>query len=92
MTENEFNQGASMLNASVQAMSNSIGAANLDYGNKKFAAEQADKQRQWNTEMWQATNAYNYKMWQEANKYNSPEAQVQRLREAGLNPLFHRIG
>lgn len=33
-----------------------------------------------------ANNLYNYQMWQRQNSYNSPSAQMDRLREAGLNP------
>lgn len=40
-----------------------------------FNAEEAEKQRLWNE-----------KMWNMSNEYNSPSAQMQRLREAGLNP------
>lgn len=40
-----------------------------------FAAEQAEKQRQYAKEDFETTN-----------RYNSPEQQMQRLREAGLNP------
>lgn len=31
-------------------------------------------------------NDFQYKMWQENNAYNTPEAQMKRLLEAGLNP------
>ena len=30
-------------------------------------------------------------MWQREQTYNSPENQVQRLRDAGLNPLFYGL-
>ena len=33
-------------------------------------------------------NAYNYWLWQKQLEYNSPKAQVERLKEAGLNPNF----
>lgn len=35
-----------------------------------------------------AQNRYNYKMWTLQNEYNSPAAQVQRLKDAGLNPAL----
>lgn len=34
----------------------------------------------------EATNAFNQEMWELDNAYNSPEQQMARLREAGLNP------
>ena len=33
-------------------------------------------------------NAWNLAQWNRENEYNSPAAQVQRVREAGLNPYF----
>lgn len=36
--------------------------------------------------------AYNTEMWNKQNEYNSPSAQVQRLEEAGINPLFGITG
>lgn len=40
-----------------------------------FQSYQTDKQ-----------NAYNLEMWNKQNEYNSPQAQMQRFAEAGLNP------
>lgn len=37
---------------------------------------------------WQATNAWNKYMWDLENEYNAPSQQVQRLLEAGINPLW----
>lgn len=42
-------------------------------------------------QMAQYNNAYNYWLWQQQAEYNSPSNQVQRLREAGLNPNFNSI-
>ena len=39
-----------------------------------------DKQNQWSLDMWNRTN-----------EYNSPAAQIARLREAGLNPLYYGL-
>lgn len=36
-------------------------------------------------------NEYNYWLWQQQMEYNSPANQVQRLKEAGLNPNFNSI-
>jgi len=48
--------------------------------------QQARKQREWNERMWGQTNDWNEKMWHMQNQYNSPEATMQRYRDAGLNP------
>lgn len=64
---------------------------------------QADySKRNWKRtkEMWDMQTSYNSQMvdearqWQEQmyNKYNSPAAQVQQLKEAGLNPLLMMSG
>lgn len=44
------------------------------------------KQRKWNEKMyrWQRTDALSD--WQKQNEYNSPQAQMERLKSAGLNP------
>ena len=36
-------------------------------------------------------NDYNYWLWQQQAEYNSPSNQVQRLKEAGLNPNYNSI-
>ena len=36
-------------------------------------------------------NEYNYWLWQQQAEYNSPSNQVQRLKDAGLNPNFNSI-
>lgn len=43
--------------------------------NRQFNAQQAKLQRDWSQRMWNLNNSY-----------NTPSAQMQRLREAGLNP------
>lgn len=89
--DNDLNYAMGALNSSIQSMASTIGAANLDRTNRKFAQEEAEKQRAWNEEMWNKTNAWNYEMWKETNAYNSPTEQVNRLRDAGLNPLFYGL-
>lgn len=44
-----------------------------------------------NASMQMYNNAYNYWLWQQQMAYNSPKAQVERLKEAGLNPNFNSI-
>ncbi len=53
----------------------------LNQMNNDFQAAQMQKQMDYNTEMWRKQNAY-----------NSPSAQVQRLKDAGLNPYMFMSG
>lgn len=39
-------------------------------------------------DLWNQQKEYDYKMWQENNAYNTPAAQVQRLKDAGINPAM----
>lgn len=39
-------------------------------------------------DLWHEQQEYDYKMWQENNAYNTPSAQVQRLKDAGINPAL----
>lgn len=56
------------------SIGSSIGA---NVGGRKFARE-----------MYQRQYDDNVRFWQMQNEYNSPQAQMQRLREAGLNPAM----
>lgn len=58
---------------------------------REFNREEAEKQRNWSEKMYNEQNAWNYQMWQEEKEYNTPAAQVERMREAGLNPLFYGL-
>lgn len=86
-----FNQALSSFNSSLQGLSTTVGAANLDKINRKFAQEEAEKQRLWNEEMYARQNAWNLEAWNKTNEYNTPTAQIQRLRDAGLNPLYYGL-
>lgn len=44
------------------------------------------KSREFSREMYARTKADNLDFWNQQNKYNAPQAQMQRLKEAGLNP------
>lgn len=44
------------------------------------------KTRQWNEKMYALQRSHNLQDWNTQNAYNSPVAQMDRLREAGLNP------
>lgn len=52
---------------------------------------EARKQRDWNEKMLDKQNDWSLEMWNRTNEYNDPSQQVQRLRDAGLNPLFYGL-
>ena len=43
---------------------------------------------QWNQAMAEQQNAWNLEQWNRENEYNTPAAQLQRLADAGVNPLL----
>jgi len=49
-------------------------------------AAQNRKSREFSREMYDRTKSDNLAFWDMQNKYNSPQSQMQRLNEAGLNP------
>lgn len=51
-------------------------------------AEQARLNREHNKEMYEMQVQDNIEMWHMQNEYNSPENQVARARDAGINPSF----
>ena len=63
--------GAMLLGAGINALSTS---------------KQNQKQREWNEKMYGIQRADALADWQRQNEYNSPLQQMQRLKEAGLNP------
>ena len=48
----------------------------------------ADERNHLEIEMMREQNDWNLEQWNRENEYNSPEQQMQRLRDAGLNPLL----
>lgn len=54
--------------------------------NAAIQAHQNKKTREWNEKMYGVQRKDALSDWQMQNAYNSPAAQMQRLREAGLNP------
>jgi len=55
-----------------------VGSAGSIFG--QYLANEANQQLQEDTQNW------NEKMWNMENKYNTPQAQMDRFRDAGLNP------
>jgi hypothetical protein len=65
----------------------SAGISALSGGAQAYATgKQNKKSRAFSREMYEKTKADNIKFWDMQNQYNSPEAQMQRLKSAGLNP------
>lgn len=60
--------------------------------NNQTQQEIADKANQWNWANLQAQNEWNIQQWERENEYNSPKQQVERLLEAGINPLWAMTG
>lgn len=75
----------------IGAGTSAVAQSSLNKKTREFNREEAEKQRLWSEKMYNEQNAWNYEMWQKQNAYNSPDAQVQRLRDAGLNPLYYGL-
>ena len=75
--------GSSFINGA-----SSIGSSVVNYFlNKKLAKEQ----REWNEQMMDKQNDWSLNMWNKTNEYNNPSNQLQRLLDAGLNPLYYGL-
>ena len=71
-----------------------IGAGLSLYGQKKqrdWEEEQAAIERQWNEQMLDKQNQFSLDMWNRTNEYNDPSKQYERLKNAGVNPLFYNL-
>lgn len=68
-----------------------VAQGSMNRATRKWNEKQAEKQQAWNEKMWNETNAWNMEMWNKTNEYNSPAAQVERLRDAGLNPMYYGL-
>ena len=53
-----------------------------------YTTSEREAAQAYNTSEREAAQDWNYNMWQEQNAYDSPEAQRQRLVDAGYNPLM----
>lgn len=68
-----------------------VGAIGSLFGASSDRAAQAkenEKNRQFNAEQAQLARDYNTEMWNKTNEYNTPKAMMQRLMDAGLNPML----
>lgn len=65
---------------------------NRQYNTDMYWIQEGQEQNKWlqqneyNEKVWNMQNRYNEQMWHMLNQYNSPMAQMQRYKEAGLNP------
>ena len=87
MTENDMNNAFAAYNQSMSELTQTIQNLNTLDRNDKSAEEQRD----WSERMFDKQNEWSLNMWNKQNEYNSPSAQVQRLRDAGLNPLYYGL-
>lgn len=65
-------------------------AYNEDMWNKQntYDEQMWTKQNEYNEMLWNKQNQWNLDMWNKQNAYNDPAAQMQRYKEAGLNPYL----
>lgn len=89
-----INATASHINTGVNALYNlkmmrETNEANrqMNEENNRAMAELAEHANQWNWANMQAQNEWNIQQWNRENEYNSPSAQMQRLIQAGINPV-----
>lgn len=66
----------------IDNMSGMFGQSMANRQNQQLAGQQ----QAWSERMQNQQNRFNLDMWHMANKYNSPQAQMARFKEAGLNP------
>lgn len=59
-----------------------IGQGMANQANQNLAQDQAN----WNIDQQRHQQNFDFRMWNEMNRYNSPQAQMARFAEAGLNP------
>lgn len=83
----------SMLQAAqiIGNVGSAVVAADINKKTMQYNKEMAEEQRNWSESMYNKQNAWNYERWLEQNEYNSPASQVQRLRDAGLNPMYYGL-
>lgn len=91
LTEAAIGAIGSAAAAGIGTGASAVAQSSLNKKTREFNREEAEKQRLWSEKMYNEQNAWNYDMWLKQNEYNSPEAQVQRMREAGLNPMFYGL-
>lgn len=51
----------------------------------------SERQRNWSEKMMEKQNQFSLDMWNRTNEYNNPKNQIERLRNAGLNPMYYGL-
>lgn len=77
--------GSALVGAGASLVGNLLGSSSQSSANKTNM-KIAQMNNEFNERMMQKQMDYNTEMWNRQNAYNTPSAQVQRLRNAGLNP------
>lgn len=77
--------GSALIGAGASLLGNLFGSKSQSDANKTNL-KIAQMNNEFNERMMQKQMDYNTDMWNRQNAYNTPSAQVQRLRNAGLNP------
>lgn len=83
--------GGAIVGGVGKLISNGIGAifgSNNTKATNKMNYKIAKEQMAWQSQMQDKQNAWNLEQWNRENAYNSAAAQVQRYREAGINPAL----
>ena len=73
------------IGAGASLLGGAIGASSQSSANKTNMAI-AKMNNEYNARMQSQQNTYNLDMWNKQNEYNTPSAQLQRYKDAGLNP------
>lgn len=71
--------------SAVSGIINSVGSIYANQQNKQLAREQMS----WNEEQTEKQNQWNLEQWNRQNEYNSYANDLQRWKDAGLNPLMY---
>ncbi|QCS36011.1 minor capsid protein [Capybara microvirus Cap1_SP_87] len=69
------------------------GVLNMIGSNIQYKRQQdtLQKQMDWQEKMQDKANQFSEDIWNKQNAYNDPSAQLQRMRDAGLNPIFYGL-
>lgn len=69
-----------------QFMNNNVGTFGSQGASMLYNHYEAKLQRDWSSAEAEKSRRFQNDMWEKSNAYNSPEQQMARLKEAGLNP------
>lgn len=88
---NNQNVSASRENMQFQASQaevNRLWLSDQNKANQSWQEKQNKQNQLWQESMVDKQNQWNEMMWNRTNEYNSPSAQLQRAKDAGINPNF----